>query len=149
MNDLEAADLKTLALARPEVTDEVLDRLMAYQLALVEALESARALHPSDGLVRARREAEDATGIRAGELELLAAAVRAFCARRWTLHALEKKRGAMADPERAATLEKELARVGDLSDLDARFGAEAVERLLGKEADLLAVQERLRTLGLS
>ena len=138
-------DLRTLALARPELSQEALDGVVAYQRAVIDTAGSP---WPSEA------RAIEASGLERGRLEVLLAAVRDFCGRRWAVRKLAARRAELAshrengrltpkDAEKLSRLEEEGTRVNDLSDLEARYGKEGLELLRAREDELLSLHERL------
>ena len=138
-------DLRTLALARPEITPDALDGVVTYQRAVIDTAGSP---WPSEA------RAIEASGLERGRLEVLLAAVRDFCGRRWAARKLaqrkteleshhEKSSLSPKDAGKLSRLEEEWERVNDLSDLEARYGKDGVEALRAREDELLALHERL------
>ena len=147
MDETNAADLKTLKLARPEVTREALAGLIAYQRAQLDTHQR--------GLLVDHARALAAAGIERGRLEVLQALVRDFCGRRWIVRRLEARRAELLarkaqgpltpkDAEKLASAEKERARVNDLAPLEERYGKAAIDLLREREDELLALHEQLR-----
>jgi hypothetical protein len=138
VSEIDPGDIKSLAMARPQVTREALDALVGYQRGKLAA---------NDAPVPATLER--------GRLEVLQALVRDYCGRRWTARKLEARRQELLaqkasgplspkDAEKLAAAEKERARVNDLSLLEARYGKEALDLLREREDELLELHEQLR-----
>lgn len=152
MDEVEAADLKTLALSRPPLTEAALLELMAYQRALAD--------HPGAGspdLAAAHQAALEKTKLSPDEVDQWSGVVREYCGKRWTAGLLARRRQELEarkaqgpltpqDEAKLAGLLKEGARAGDLTAIERRYGAAAFALLEKHEAALLALHERLRTL---
>lgn len=152
MDEVEAADLKTLALSRPPLTEATLRELMAYQRAVIVSCVAG----PRD-LAAARQAAMKETRLSPDAVEQWSSVVREYCGKRWTARVLERRRqeleargaqGALppGDEAKLAALRKEGARVADLTAMRVRYGAAAFALLEANEDALLALHERLRAL---
>lgn len=152
MDDVEVADLKTLALSRPPLTEATLRELMAYQEALLEGCT-----HPARDLAGAHQAALAKTSLSAKELDLWSGVVREYCGKRWTARLLERRRAELEakkaqgplTPAEEAKLEgirKEGAKATDLSPMRLRYGEAAFALLGAHEEALLSLHERLRAL---
>jgi len=146
--DFQAADVKTLRLSAPGVTDERLDQLLAFQRAWLEAVKR----HGKDGLALAQKEALEGTELPARLLGELEAMVRDFCGKRWSGRVLAKRfqelsakqqQGLLTPSEAAklARLEEERPTLEALPALDRRYGREAVALLCAREEELLTLHQ--------
>jgi len=133
-DDFDAADLRSLRLAAPEVTAERLDRYLAFQRAMASVPLSAE----SGAVAAAHAEAVRASGLSAREVGALDAVVRDFCGRRAVVARL-RKRMETADPATRDRLEQELAARDDDGAVERRYGRQALEALRAQEAALLAL----------
>lgn len=152
MDEVEAADLKTLALSRPPLTEETLQELMAYQRALIEA-----STFQKGNLAAGHHAGLRATKLSQKDVELWLNVLREYCGKRWTARLLEQRQAELEarkaqaplppqDAAKLANIVKERARVSDLSALRMRYGDAAFELLRRHEDELLALHERLRAL---
>jgi hypothetical protein len=152
MDDVEAADLKTLALSRPPLTEDRLQQLMAYQRALIEA----GAFHKGN-LAAAHQAALGHTTLDVADIELWTNVAREYCGKRWTLRLLERRQAELEaqkamgplsgqDAAKLTGIQKERFRVGDLTPLRVRYGDAAFALLQAHEEELLALHEKLRAL---
>ena len=159
MND---ADVRTIKLAAPAVTDEALTRFLKYQRALLEH-ESAHAGTPGwEGrMAFAHSAALRASGLEAGELGPLSAVCADFCAKRWAARELgarreeaerriasAKRRGVVVPEhefEVLESIEKERPRLEDLRPLEQRYGETTVALLRAREDELLELHRALAT----
>jgi len=146
--DLQAADMKTLRLATPIVTNERLDKLVAFQRAWLEAVKR----HGKDGLAAAQQEALAGAGLPARELGELEAIVRDYCGKRWTMRVLEKryreldakqKQGTLTDveTEKLERLQDEMHKIDPLPGLERRYGHEAVAIIAAREEELIELHQ--------
>lgn len=152
MDAVDAADLKTLALSRPPLTEETLQELMAYQRALIHA----HAQGPGD-LARAHEAALEKSKLKPRDIDLWSGVLREYCGKRWTARQLDVRKTQLEarkaerplpppDAAKLAALLKERSRVGDLSAMKLRYGAKAFALLQAHEEELLSLHERLRAL---
>ncbi len=140
-------DLKTLRLATPELTPDLLAGYLAYQRSLVAELK--RQIGPN-GLARAHQAAQTACGLSAKELTRIGPVVADFAGKRWTAKQLAKKHDTLADrgqltppeQETLAKLAKELVRLNDLTALEQRYGKDILRILRANEEEVLALHER-------
>jgi hypothetical protein len=159
MND---ADLRTIKLAAPAVTDEALTRFLKYQRALLDqGVAQANATGWEGRMAFAHAAALRESGMGASELGPLSAVCADFCAKRWAArelagrreeaerHVAQAKRKGVAVPEREfevlEAIEKERPRLEDLRPLEQRYGAEAVALLKAREDELLELHRALAT----
>lgn len=148
-------DVKTLRLASLQLTEELLERFLAYERCLLAAL--AEAAHHPDWAGRyafshARALAE--SGLDALTQQHLKAMVADFCGKR-TAWLTVKERVAQAElrtASRQATAadevllsraRAELPRLEDLGDFEARYGAAALELLRSHELELVSLHQHL------
>jgi hypothetical protein len=169
VDDLAAADDRTLRMAAPELTAERLERFIIFERAWLEqAKRVSGALMDTPSvweatLSAAHDEALKQSGLSAAEFSQLDALCRDFCGRRRISGELErhlaetkdrldraKAQGStpsQKDVETAQRLSEEIARRKDAAALERRYGEQAV-RLLTERAEELAHlhEELLRTL---
>lgn len=149
----DLADLKTLKLASFELTEDALERFLAFQRALLSWSPGGQPGGPEfeRRLALADAEARQASGLDAALLSRIEALCADFCGRRWTARELARRREravSQNEPELAARLSRELARLEDLSLLEQRHGRQTVERLRAREEQLLELHRaRARVFG--
>lgn len=152
MDPVEAADLKTLALSRPPLTEERLQELMAYQRALIDAGRFQKG-----NLAAAHQTALAHTRLDVKDVELWTNVIREYCGKRWTQRLLDQRQAELEakkaqgplSPKDAAKLQgiqKERFRTGDLTALRVRYGEAAFSLLQQHEEALLELHEQLRAL---
>lgn len=140
--DLAAADDRTLRLAAPELTDELLERLINYQEAFLGHAEADGA--STEALASAHHKALAASGLTPKQVEQGSAVLRAYCAQRAVVAHLRARRAHPLDAERAARLDAELRRLDRPEVLARRYGEAQVASLQAREPRLLALHERLQ-----
>ena len=133
-DDFDAADLRSLRLAAPEVTVARLDRYLAFQRAMTAVPLSA----DPRAVAAAHAEAVKVSGLSAREVGELDAVVRDFCGRRAVVRRVRRRMEA-ADPPVRDRLEQELASRDDDGAVERRYGRQALEALLAREEALLAL----------
>jgi hypothetical protein len=140
---LDSPDDKSLRLSALPLTPGLLDVWMEHQKAWLKAANAMALASPSD-LAAVHRAAAEAVPMDAGALAALDALCRGFCAQRWAFQALEQKKSGKGDrvllPKQRALLEERLqGEQGKLSRLMRRYGEEAIDLLLAREDELLAL----------
>jgi hypothetical protein len=143
--DLERADQRTLALARPDISAEELDRYLRYQRALLIALEGGAAL------VEGHLTALEQSGLDAGEQARLAAVTREFAGKQATVSRVKQRlqeAEARGDWPRAAALRPEYERLIREEAWLARFGHSTLRLLREREDALAELHRALQTLEL-
>lgn len=133
-DDFDAADLRSLRLAAPEVTVERLDRYLAFQRAMTAVPLSA----DPQAVAAAHAEAVRTSGLSAREVGALDAVVRDFCGRRAVVRRV-RRRMETASLELRDRWEQELATRDDDGAVERRYGRQALEALLAQEEALLAL----------
>jgi hypothetical protein len=141
-------DLRTLRLASISLTRDLLERFVAYQRGLLEALAASTEREWSGRYAFAHGHALAAARLDVVELGKVKALVADFCGRRSALEAVRARvrQVDVADARGRQLIvraERELPRLADLSDLEARYGAEAIALLTAREDELLALHRQL------
>ena len=146
------ADLRTLRLSNPPLSEEVLDRFLSYQQALADFLRNSRTLEARAG---AHRQALAASGIEAGDVGPVASVCAQFCAKRSTARRIAELRAGLVerigsaraargeaaarDLEALERIDAQRAHVEDLGPLERRYGHEEVARLVAREERLVSL----------
>jgi len=136
--DLEGGDLRTLSFASLRIDEALLARLMSYQRALAERLTRGWG---AETLARAHREALDAAGLTAEEVERPLAVLRRFAGNRETAGRLRSAVATAAGDDLDA-IRTRLAALD--SQLRERDDPETIDRLLAREAELVDLHRRTR-----
>jgi hypothetical protein len=140
---MDLADLKTLALARPHVTQERLDQFIAYQRHLLSA-----ASLPLD---RAHAQALEASGLPSRELPAVMAVCREFAGQRSTAQTVRERQyeaRARGDEETADSFNGQLQRLHAPLYWHQRYGEELTGLLEGREDELVALHRALEAVEL-
>ncbi|MEW6431967.1 MAG: hypothetical protein AB1730_10715 [Myxococcota bacterium] len=141
-------DLKTLRLASISLTGELLERFVTYQRTLLAELAKSTEAEWSGRFAFAHGYALKAAQLDVVELGKVKALVGEFCGRRSALREVNERLGqwkASDDTGRQVLerAEKELPRLEDLSDLEARYGKDAVALLSAREEELIGLHRQL------
>jgi len=136
--DLEGGDLRTLSFASLRIDEALLARLMAYQRALADRLTPG---WDAETLARAHREALDAAGLTAEQVERPLAVLRRFAGNRETAARL-RSAAATATGDDLDAIRTRLAALD--SKLRERDDLETIDRLLAHEAELVDLHRRTR-----
>lgn len=153
----DANDHRTLRLAVPEFTPELLERYIRYQEECLRHAGEGRVdeVRLSDGHVKGL----EATGLSSEDVGKIGAVVRAYAGTISTIRRLEKRReellarvggldesAAASERELAARLELETKKLGTLDILISRYGKSVIEVLSAREGKLLELHERTSAL---
>jgi hypothetical protein len=140
-------DLPTLRLASLQLSPERLETFVVYQRTLVEALVAEGPTEWSGKYAFAHAKALAASKIDLLELGKLKSMVGDFCGRRSAALALksraERPSEGPSDDQRAEQARREIPRLEDLSNFEARYGHLASALLVAREAELLALHRAL------
>src|SRR5262245_56990323 len=146
IDDMQAADDKTLRLAAPLVTAETLDKHLRYLelfRALLAGLAARGEVDPAH-VAECHRRAREESGVDLETFGPLSALVADFAAKRGTVHALRARLKKLAEQPGDAEhqeLEKrvrtELARLDSVTALERRYGPSAVGLLMEREDRVL------------
>ncbi|HSP19465.1 MAG TPA: hypothetical protein VLQ79_08125 [Myxococcaceae bacterium] len=138
---LTGGDARTLAFASYRIDAGLLDRLLRYQRALVEALGDRSS---PEEIASAHRLALATAGLSQAVVERALAVVRRFAGNREVAGRLRDSAAAIP-PERAAGVQERLAALD--RELRARDDAGTMAVLLQHEGELLALHRRFLRLG--
>lgn len=144
-----AMDLKTLRLASLQLSPERLEAFVVYQRTMLAELEAAPAADWSGKYAFAHGKALAASKLDLVEYGKLKALVGDYCGKRSAyLQVQERVAQAKAggSPKDAVILsraEAELPKLADLSELEERYGAEAVGLLRGRDGELVTLHRAL------
>lgn len=141
-------DLKTLRLASIALTGDLLERFVTYQRTLLTELAKSTEAEWSGRYAFAHGHALTASRLDLVELGKVKAIVSEFCGRRSALRSVSERVGQVdgSDAKGQKVLEraeKELPRLKDLSDLEARYGKDALALLTAREDELVALHRQL------
>lgn len=148
--DLEAADDRTLRLATPDLDGAALDGFLKYQRLLLEKL-SEKAIPAPQRLEQGRAYAVAQSGLAAARVHRLEAFARDVAGRLLVRRKLEQRQAELAqvapqtpiDQKRRDELAKELRGRDPLPLLRRRYGDAAVDLVLSRQEDVLALHEGL------
>jgi len=140
-NELSSGDARTLSFASYRIDPALLDRLLRYQRALVEALGERSS---ADEIASAHRLALATAGLSQAVVERALAVVRRFAGNREVAGRLRASVAALP-PERSADVQERLAALDH--ELRARDDAGTIALLLQHEGELLALHRRFLRLG--
>ena len=141
-------DLKTLRMASIALNGALLDQFVVYQRTLLTELARSQEAEWSGRYAFAHGHALAASKLDLVELGKVKALVGEFCGRRSALKAVSE-RVAQVSPSDAKgrkvleRAEKELPRLKGLSDLEARYGKDAVALLSAREDELVSLHRAL------
>jgi hypothetical protein len=122
-------DLKTLRLASQPVSIDALDRYIIYQETV---LNRSAAVGPA----KAHLEALEVSGLTLSQVNQLLPVCSDFCGRRWTVAELRRRRAGKS-PDDQDRIDRELARLEDLTTFRQRYGNETIDSLLAREPKLV------------
>jgi hypothetical protein len=132
-NEHSETELKTLRLASPPLTREVLSRFVAYRRAL-----SAKSQTGSEAAAAAHLASLEETGLTLAELSFVHPICTDFASRRSTAaELLSKREGKSAEVQ--AKIDEQRASLLDEKPLRDRYGDQTVDLLLEREEELIAL----------
>lgn len=137
-------DLKTLRLASLQLSPERLEAFVTYQRTMLKELASAPPGDWSGRYAFAHAKALAASKLDLVEYGKLKALVADFCGRRSTyLQVKARVESGQLAGEKLARAQKELPKLGDVGEFEARYGAEAVQLLQSREVELVQLHREL------
>jgi hypothetical protein len=147
------SDSRTTRLAHPDQTPERVQQFINYQRTLLKALLETSGDDWAGRFAFGHAKALKECGLEPQELRRVAAAVESFCGRRWSAKQVAdriaeakarvesaNKRGVEAPAREAsivANTPKELAKLEDLTELEAVLGTVTLASLKAREVELL------------
>lgn len=137
-------DLKTLRLASLQLSPERLDAFVTYQRTLLAELAVATPGEWSGRYAFAHARALAASKLDLVEYGKLKALVADFCGRRSTfLQVKARVESGQLAGEKLARAKQELPKLDDVSEFEARYGADAVKLLQSRETELIELHREL------
>jgi hypothetical protein len=137
--DFGGGDFRTLAFASLRIDEALLGKLMAYQRALADRLRPG---WDAEAMAGAHRDALTDAGLTAQQVERPLAVVRRFAGNRETAARLRAAEATADGDERAAIQERLAALEAQLRERD---DPETLQRLLAREAEILELHRRTRS----